>query len=171
MDDSAGVDVGETVPNVSAPLVWPDDRVATTDLDSLVADGPVLLVFYTNDFSPDCVSEWCDFRDFGWFSTTDEVQVVGVSRSRERTHRRFIDYLDLPFPLFADRDLDLASAFDVRYRTLGLFARARRSVFLLDGDRTVQYRWVADHPIDPTRETPEMTEVNRAVTEYLDAAG
>jgi len=167
MDEGPGLRVGETVPDAAATLVSPDGETETVSLSELTADGPALVVFYTNDFSPDCVQEWCDFRDFGWFATTEDVRVVGVSRSRVSTHRRFIDRLDLPFSLFSDRDLDLTEAFGVRYRVLGLVARPHRSVFLIDEDRTVRYRWIADHPIDPSRDTPEMSEVHEAVQDYL----
>ena len=167
MDDGPGVALGETVADVAAPLVSPDGSVETVSLSELTADGPALIVFYTNDFSPDCTREWCDFRDFGWFASTDDVRVAGVSRSRVSTHRRFIDRLDLPFPLYSDRDLELTEAFDVRYRVLGLVARSHRSVFLIDEDLTVQYRWVADHPVDPSRDTPKMQDVNDAVRDYL----
>jgi peroxiredoxin len=38
------------------------------------------------------------------------VQVVGISKSRARPLRRFIDYLDLTFALFSDTDLSVAEA-------------------------------------------------------------
>ena len=167
MADPVGIEVGAEAPEFTAPLVHPDGETAEVSLSSLLADGPVLLAFYTNDFSPDCTREWCDFRDFGWFASTDDVRVAGVSRSRVSTHRRFIDRLDLPFPLYSDRDLELTEAFDVRYRVLGLVARSHRSVFLIDEDLTVQYRWVADHPVDPSRDTPKMQDVNDAVRDSL----
>ncbi|MFB6120262.1 MAG: peroxiredoxin family protein [Halobacteriaceae archaeon] len=167
MVEGPGVAVGETVPDVAAPLVYPDGDVETVSLSELSDEKPVLVVFYTNDFSPDCVREWCAFRDFGWFATTGDVRVVGVSRSRVRTHRAFIDRLDLPFPLYSDRDLDVTEAFGVRYRVLGLVARPHRSVFLVDEDLTVQYRWLADHPVDPTRDAPDVSAIHEAVQDYL----
>ena len=160
-----GLDVGDSAPDFTAPLVSPERGVEDVSLDSLLDDRPVLLCFYTNDFSPDCIDEWCSFRDYQWFSTSDQVQVVGISKSRASTHRRFIDYLDLTFPLFADTDLSVADAFDVSYRTFKLFPRARRSCFLLDEDRTVRYRWIGTHPLDPTRDTPDVYEVHEAIRE------
>lgn len=159
---------GETVGDVEAPLVQPDGSVETTALSGLYADRPLLVVFYTNDFSPDCVSEWCSFRDYGWFASSESVRVVGVSRSRVSTHKRFIDYLNLDFPLFSDRDLEMSDAFGVTYRAFHLFPRAKRSVFLLDTDGTVQYSWVGDHPLDPTRDQPPLDEVRTAVEDLSD---
>jgi peroxiredoxin Q/BCP len=97
--------------------------------------------------------------------------VVGVSKSRPGLHRRFIDRLDLGFPLYADTDLDVARAFDVDYRAFRLFERSRRSCFLVDGEMTVRYRWLADHWLDPTRETPPVEEIYEAVQAELGEPG
>jgi len=167
MSDNDGLDVGETVPAVSAQLVDPDGTTETVSLESLYTDTPVLLAFYPNDFSPDCIKEWCSFRDYDWFSTGSQVQVVGASKSRPFTHKQFIGQLNLGFSLFSDTDLEMADAFDVRYRTLKLFERPRRSVFLLGSEGTVRYNWISEHPVDPSRDTPDVSEVHRAVAEQL----
>lgn len=163
MSSDDALDVGEHVPAVTAPLVDPDGDVDATSLSDLYGERPVLVVFYTNDFSPDCVSEWCSFRDYAWFTSNDEVTVVGSSKSRESTHRRFIDYLDLDFPLYSDRDLDVSDAFGVSYRAFKVFPRSKRSVFLVDTDGVVQYRWIGEHPLDPTRDQPPLAEIREAV--------
>ena len=161
------VGVGERAPQFSAPLVRPEGETTEVGLDGLLADGPVLLAFYTNDFSPDCIREWCSFRDYDWFASEGRVQVVGVSRSRESTHRRFIDRLGLGFPLFADRDLAISEAYGVRYRAFKIAARSRRSLFLIDDEGVVRYRWLAEHPLDPSRETPPLDEVREQIDEVL----
>jgi peroxiredoxin len=167
MTDSTGLAVGERVPDVSGQLVDPDGAERTVTLTELLEDKPVLFNFYTADFSPDCIDEWCDFRDFDWFATGDQVQVVGVSKSGAALHKRFIDYLDLGFPLFADPDLDIAEAFGVRYRAFKLSSRARRSTFLVDQDRRVRYKWLSNHWLDPTRDTPPVREIHEAIVEEL----
>lgn len=164
---SAGIAVGERAPEFSAPLVSPDGETETTALSELLADRAVLLCFYTNDFSPDCIGEWCSFRDYEWFSANDRVQVVGISKSRPFTHRRFISFLDLGFPLYSDPDLSVAEAYGVAYRSFGVAPRARRSCFLVDADRTVRYRWIGEHPLDPTLDTPDVTAIHRAVEDAV----
>jgi peroxiredoxin len=167
-DGDVGLAVGSEVPDVGGRLVRPDGPTADVRLDELLADGPVLLSFYTADFSPDCVEEWCSFRDFDWFASGETVRVVGVSKSGPRLHRQFIDRLGLQFPLYADTDLDIAAAFGVDYRAFGLVRRSRRSCFLLDADGVVRYKWVGDHWLDPTRDTPPVGEIYDAVRERLD---
>ncbi|MFB6072059.1 MAG: redoxin domain-containing protein [Halobacterium sp.] len=165
MGSDGALDVGDAVPEVAAPLVQRDGSVETTALRDRYADRPALVVFYTNDFSPDCVTEWCSFRDYGWFASSDAVRVVGSSKSMVRTHRRFIDYLDIDFPLFSDRDLEVSDAFGVTYRAFRVLPRSKRSVFLVDTDGVVRYRWVGEHPLDPTRDQPPLDEIRDAVGE------
>lgn len=165
MGSSNGLAVGETVPDLSETLVRPGGETAETSLSSLWADSPVLLSFYTNDFTPDCLSEWCSFRDYDWFNSTDDVQVVGVSKSGVPTHRWFLDFLDLNFPLYADTDLTLTKAFDVYYRAFKVAPRSRRSCFLLDTDGVVRYKWVGEHPVDPTRDQPPISEIHEVIVE------
>jgi peroxiredoxin Q/BCP len=159
--------VGETAPDFTAPLVRPDGSTTTTAFSELLDDGPVLLSFYTADFSPDCIEEWCAFRDFDWFASGEHVQVVGVSKSRTSVHRRFIDRLGLGFPLYSDRDLSVSEAFGVKYRVFGLISRSKRSCFLVDTDRTVRYVWVGQNRFDPTLDTPPVGEIHECVAEVL----
>jgi len=163
MNDTPGLDVGDPAPDFSAPLVHPAGDVTETRFSELLTEKPVLLSFYTNDFSPDCIDEWCAFRDYDWFASGEAIQVVGVSKSHSFTHRKFIDYLGLGFPLYSDRDLSVAESYDVKYRTLGVLPRARRSVFLVDQEQTVRYVWVGEHPLDPTRDQPPLDEIRDAV--------
>ncbi|WP_224447724.1 redoxin domain-containing protein [Haloprofundus salilacus] len=159
--------MGTTAPDVTGQLVRPDGNVAEESLSALAADKPVLLSFYTVDFSPDCIEEWCAFRDFDWFATGERVQVVGMSKSGVRIHRQFIKRLDLGFPLYSDADLDIAEAFGVDYRAFGISRQARRSCFLLDESMTVRYKWVGEHWLDPTRDTPPVGEIHEAVRAEL----
>jgi peroxiredoxin len=162
-----GLAVGERAPDFEAPFITPDGEAATMQFSTLLDQRPILLNFYTMDFSPDCVSEWCSFRDFEWFTSNDDIGVVGVSKSGPTMHRKFIDYLDIKFPLYSDTDLAVSEAFEVDYRAMGLFRRSRRSCFLVDQDRVVRYKWLGQHWLDPTRDTPPVGEIHEAVVEEL----
>ena len=76
---------------------------------------------------------------------------------------------DTPFDA-EPNDLAVTEAFGVKYRTLGVLPRSRRSVFLLDRDRTVRYTWVGEHPLDPARDQPPLDEIRDAVTETFGGA-
>lgn len=162
-----GLTVGEKAPDFEATFVTPDGDTAPMRFSRLLAERPILLNFYTVDFSPDCVSEWCSFRDFEWFASNDDIGVVGVSKSGPAMHRKFIEMFDLQYPLYADTDLAISEAFEVDYRALGLFRRARRSCFLVDQDRTIRYKWLGEHWLDPTRDTPPVEKIHDAIVEEL----
>lgn len=165
MSKSIGLTVGTSAPEFTAPLVSPDGDTASVALSTLLEDQPVLLAFYTNDFSPDCITEWCAFRDDDWFGPSEQVQVIGISTSRPYIHRKFIDRLDLPFPLYSDTDLMIAEAYGVKYRLFKLLPRARRSCFLIDQEGVIQYKWIAEHLIDPTRDIPPLEEIHTAISD------
>jgi peroxiredoxin Q/BCP len=167
MPDDGALEVGAAAPAISATLVTPEKTRVQRALADLYTDKPLLLNFYTADFSPDCVTEWCSFRDFEWFAVEDTVRVVGASRSGPGLHERFIDYLGLNFPLYSDPDLEMAAAFGVKYRALGISARSRRSSFLIDTDGTIRYRWLGEHWLDPTRDVPPVEEIYEDIKDIL----
>lgn len=167
MSKSIGLEEGASAPEFTAPLVSADGDTTPVALSTLLEDQPVLLAFYTNDFSPDCITEWCAFRDNDWFGPSNQVQIVGISTSRPYTHRKFIERLDLPFPLYSDTDLTIAEAYGVKYRLFKLLPRSRRSCFLIDRGGVIQYKWVAEHLIDPTRDIPPLEEIHTAIDETL----
>lgn len=169
-DDSedVGLEVGETIPDVTASLVIDSDTTTTTSLHELLDDKPTLFIFYTNDFSPDCVKEWCSFRDYEWFASNSEINVVGVNNAKARYHKHFKNIFDITYPLFADTDFEITDAFDVRYKAFGVATRPYRSCFFVDQDYTVQYKWLSEHPLDPTRDIPEMEELHEEIESILD---
>ncbi|MFH5797940.1 peroxiredoxin [Haladaptatus sp. CMAA 1911] len=167
MPDSGVLSVGDDAPEFSAPLVTADGEVEERGLSSLLSNGPVLLSFYPNDFTPDCIDSWCSFRDYDWFASGGDVQVVGVSKSRSATHRRFINYLDIQFPLYTDSELDIATAFGVKYRVFKMVHRAKRSCFLIDQSGVVRYVWVSDHPVDPTLGRPPLGEIHETIVDVF----
>lgn len=167
MTDSTGLNVGDRAPEFTAPLVSPDGTTADTSLSSLLEEAPVFLCFYTNDFSPDCIKEWCSFRDYNWFSLSEEFQIVGLSKSHPFTHRRFINHFNLNFPLYADSDLSVTEKFNVKYRTFKVLPRPRRSCFLIDQNREIKFKWISEHPLDPTRDLPSLAELQQAIEQEL----
>ena len=91
----------------------------------------------------------------------------GVSRSQPFIHRKFIDCLDLEFLLYSDSDLAITEAYRVKYRLFKLLPRSRRSCFLIDRGGRIRYKWVADHPLDATRDTPSMEGIHTVIDEML----
>ena len=73
----------------------------------------LVLYFYPKDSTPGCTSEACSLRDNYNRMLAKGYAVVGVSVQDEKSHKRFIEKYQLPFPLIADTEHALVEAFGV----------------------------------------------------------
>lgn len=73
----------------------------------------VILYFYPKDMTGGCTSQACNFRDrYPQFQEKGAV-VLGVSKDTVESHKRFVEKHGLPFPLLADTELKVITAYDV----------------------------------------------------------
>ncbi len=145
------VDVGDDAPVFEASLAT--DDVAPFDLADHLGDGVVVLAFFPAAFTGTCTTEMCTFRDrLSRFEALDAT-VFGVSTDLPFALREFRAQEDLPFGLVGDPDHEAVEAYGVTdaFEHAGVETVARRSVFVVDSDGAVQYRWLAD---DPGQEPP-----------------
>ena len=77
------------------------------------AGRKLVLYFYPKDATPGCTNEACNLRDNYSRLLERGYAVVGVSVQDERSHKKFIEKYQLPFPLIADTDHMLVEAFGV----------------------------------------------------------
>lgn len=72
----------------------------------------VVLYFYPRDNTPGCTKEACGFRDaYSEYQAQDAV-VLGISTDDAKSHTKFVQKFDLPFPLLTDADGQVATAYD-----------------------------------------------------------
>jgi thioredoxin-dependent peroxiredoxin len=72
----------------------------------------VVLYFYPRDNTPGCTKEACGFRDaYSEYQAQDTV-VLGISTDDAKSHTKFVQKFDLPFPLLSDADGQVATAYD-----------------------------------------------------------
>ena len=77
------------------------------------AGRKLVLYFYPKDATPGCTNEACNLRDNYTRLLERGYAVIGVSVQDERSHKKFIEKYQLPFPLIADTDHMLVEAFGV----------------------------------------------------------
>jgi thioredoxin-dependent peroxiredoxin len=112
------------------------------ELKSLVAKGPVLLVFYPGDDTPVCTKQLCDYRDnLGVFQKLG-IQVVALNPQSEESHGKFAEKHRLPFPVAADAGGAVTRAYGAR----GLFGMTKRALVLVGRDGRIVWR-KTDFPI------------------------
>ncbi|WP_314311892.1 thioredoxin-dependent thiol peroxidase [Hoylesella saccharolytica] len=73
----------------------------------------LVLYFYPKDMTPGCTDQACNLRDNYAELKKQGYAVVGVSINDEKSHRKFIEKNELPFPLIADTDKRLVEKFGV----------------------------------------------------------
>lgn len=73
----------------------------------------VILYFYPKDNTPGCTTEACNFRDNYQFLLKQGFEVLGVSIDNEKSHQKFINKFELPFPLIADTEKDIVQKYGV----------------------------------------------------------
>ena len=110
-------------------------------LESLLADGPLILYFYPADFTPGCTKEACSFRDLHQELLKANLRVVGVSPQDVASHRRFADKFGLNFTLLADPDKKAVKAYDLE-GPLGI--GVRRGTYLIGRDGVIRDSVLAD---------------------------
>lgn len=77
------------------------------------AGRKLVLYFYPKDATPGCTSQACNLRDNYERMLAKGYAVVGVSVQDAKSHQKFKEKFQLPFPLIADTDHRLVEAFGV----------------------------------------------------------
>ncbi len=77
-------------------------------------EGQTLVIyFYPKDNTPGCTAQACDIRDNYKTLNKKKIAIIGVSCDDEKSHNKFIDKFELPFPLIADTDQKMVTQFGV----------------------------------------------------------
>jgi peroxiredoxin len=122
----------------------------------------LVLAFFPGAFTSVCTKEMCTFRDSIARLSELKAQVVGVSVNDPFSNKGFAERNLLSFPLLSDYNREVVRLYGIELKNFaGLkgYSVAQRSVFILDKDGIVRYRWVSD---DPGKE-PNYKEIESAL--------
>jgi peroxiredoxin len=153
------VEVGETAPDFTRPLVN-DEYWDDASLSDLTDEGPVLLVFFTMDGAFPATYMWNEIRDRNW-NDDRNLTVVGLSISDPYAHKQLVEERGMDYRLFSDPQNGVAEEYGISHDLDGMagVSEPRPAVFLLNGDRTVEYAWIAEEWPD----FPDYDEVEDAI--------
>lgn len=122
----------------------------------------VVLAFYPGAFTSVCKKEMCTFRDSIARLEGLNAQVVGVSVNDPWSNMGFREANMLNFPLLSDYMREVIELYGIvlsDFAGLKGYTVAKRSVFIVDKDGVVRYRWVSEDPdVEPNYE-----EISRAL--------
>lgn len=120
----------------------------------------VILYFYPKDMTGGCTSQACNFRDRYPQIREKGAVILGVSKDSVASHKKFEEAHRLPFPLLADTELEVISAYDVLKPgkdgkpTKSLI----RSTYLIDEDGIIIKAFGAVKPKDNADQMLEVLE-------------
>ena len=130
--------------------IAPDFSVADTSgnivtLSSLKGKR-VVLYFYPRDNTTGCTKEACGFRDnYAQFQAKNTL-IFGVSTDDAKSHQKFTEKFDLPFPLLCDVDAQVATAYEsygkkqmMGKEYMGIF----RNTFVIDAEGKIEKIYLA----------------------------
>ena len=154
---------GDTAPDFTRPLVrseyWSD-----ASLSEFTDEGPVLLVAFPMDGAFPATYVWNEIRDREWGTNGDgdrDLTVLGISISTPYEHRDFLTDRGIEYGLFSDPGAGVAAEYGIEHDLDGMrgITEHRPATFLVDGERTVRYAWVASEWPD----FPDYDEVEAAI--------
>ena len=93
------------------------------DSQSIIGKRPCVIYFYPKDFTPGCTIESCGFRDRYEEFVEQGVTVVGISSDSVKRHKKFSDFLALPFSLLSDPCQIVQKKFGLKAHLFGILSQ------------------------------------------------
>ena len=139
------INVGDTAPNFE--LV--DTELKMRTLDEFKG-GKIVLSFIVAASSPVCEVELCTFRD-SWNEISNlGAQVIAISNDGPFANKAFAEKNNYNFPILGDYTSNTIKDYDILLQDLlhvKDYNAAKRSVFVIDENGTVVYKWVSEDPL------------------------
>ncbi|MGA9933734.1 MAG: redoxin domain-containing protein [Nitrososphaeraceae archaeon] len=141
-----------SVPNIGqeAPsFQLPDIEMKSRSLEEF-RGKKLVIAFFPAAESPVCTTEMCALRDSLAALKSLGAQVVGISVDGPFANKIFTENRHLNFPILSDYKREVINKYGIVMANLGPlegYNAAKRSVFVLDENGIVKYRWVSDNPL------------------------
>ena len=131
----------------------PDFKLIDSNLkQKTLADykgNKTVLLFFPGAFTGVCTKEMCTFRDSMSKFNNLKAKVVGISVDQPFSLSQFAKENNLNFDLLSDATREVSKKYDSLHHDFvnvpGLTA-SKRSVFILDQNGVVKYKWISDNP-------------------------
>lgn len=101
----------------------------------------VVLYFYPKDNTPGCTAQACNLRDNYDAMLKQGYKVIGVSPDDEKSHQKFTEKFDLPFPLIPDTEKKVIQDYGVwgRKKFMGReYDGVFRTTFVIDEEGKIE---------------------------------
>ncbi len=101
----------------------------------------VIVYFYPKDDTPGCTAQACNLRDNYEDLIKLGYQVIGISTDSVKSHKKFEDKYQLPFPLIADEEKKIVEMYGVwgEKKFMGKnYMGTSRTTFLVDEEGKIK---------------------------------
>jgi thioredoxin-dependent peroxiredoxin len=133
------MDVNQKAPDFTLP-----DQNGEPFTLSALKGKPIVLFFYPRADTPGCTIEACGFRDHYGKLTRAGLTVLGISPDTSKAQKKFEEKFDLPYPLLADAEKEVAQLFGV-LKEKNMYGKKvmgiERTTFLIGPDGTITHVW------------------------------
>ncbi len=122
----------------------------------------LIVLFFPLAFTSVCTAELCEMRDNIATYADLNADVVAISVDSPFTLDKFKAEQHLPFDLLSDFNKEASTAYDSLYDTFafGMKGVSKRSAFVVDRNKTIQYAEVLDNAGD----VPNFTAIQETLT-------
>ncbi len=130
----------------------------------------LVLAFFPGAFTSTCKKEMCILRDDLAKLEKLDAQVVGISVNDPFSLRGFHEDNALNFPLLSDYAREAVKAYGVElpnFAGLNGYTVAKRSVFVIDREGVLRWKWVSDNP----GVEPDYAEIQRQLEKFSSSSG
>ncbi len=138
------VSVGDKAPDFTLP----DTDLKPRSLKEFEGKK-VVLAFFVGAFTSVCTKEMCTFRDSMARLTDLKAQVIGISVNDPFSNKAFAEKNRLTFPILSDYNRQVIKMYGLEapdFSGLIGYTVAKRSIFVLDKNGVVRYKWITDNP-------------------------
>lgn len=146
----------------------PDFELLDTNLEpyrlSKNRNSQTILAFFPASGSPVCTGEMCNFRDSLNSFKQNNVNILGISVDSPFANKIFAEHHHLNFPILSDYNRETIKNYDVVMPSLGKlkdYKAAKRSIFIVDNNQKIKYKWVSDNPLIE----PNYEEIRKAISQ------
>lgn len=159
------LEIGQTAPDFTLKTKQPEGLKEVT-LSSHKGKENVVLLFFPLAFTGGCTQEMCSTsEDLNAYKALN-AQVYGISVDSPFSLEAFADAHKITVPMLSDMKREVIKAYGIEDKELlNLGGVAQRSVFVINKDGKIIYKWVTPDP----KQLPNFDEVKQALSEKVSA--
>lgn len=123
----------------------------------------LVVLFFPMAFTSVCTTELCEMRDNMATYAGLNADVVAISVDSPFTLAKFKEEQNLPFDLLSDFNKEVSTAYDSLYETFafGMKGVSKRSAFVIDRNKTIQYAEV----LESAGDVPSFTAIQETLSQ------